>query len=347
MRCVGLVAILLSIVVLQSSASSVSLSTSDRESVRVAADYIVCCQLPNGLIAQTPDEKVRAVPYFANQASIGLLHAYQVTGEKRYLDAVLRYIDWYGKHINPDGTAFDWAGTRADPVSTGGYDSTDAYPATFISLCYEAFRVVHDRDLLRSIFPTVIRSVSGIVLTMQSDGLTYAKPNFKIKYLMDNLEVRSGLRDAVKIAAALGDREKAGEWKSLERRSERGLLKMWQPKEGVFSMCIYENGSLNAGFADWYPDGMANAMALTYLLDKRDQGAVRLCRLVRDKYPDCNDYWRFSCLWKFGYKAEAAEVRAKMSSSTGTSADRGLYIRALVPEKDDLSEPIRLPDASQ
>lgn len=59
-----------------SSARGAGLNQSELRSIRNSADYIVKCQLPNGLIAQTPDEQIRAVPYFASIACIGLLRAY-------------------------------------------------------------------------------------------------------------------------------------------------------------------------------------------------------------------------------------------------------------------------------
>ena len=62
--------------------------------VRVSGDYILKCQLSDGLIVMNPEQDIRGVPYFANFSAMGLLRAYQVTKDKRYLNAVLRLRGW-------------------------------------------------------------------------------------------------------------------------------------------------------------------------------------------------------------------------------------------------------------
>jgi len=317
--------------------------------VRHSADYVLACQLPDGLIAMTPDQKVWAVPYFASLASIGLLRAYQGTGDARYLRAVLRYADWHARHLNPDGTIYDLRGTRDKPEPTQDYDSSDAYPALFLSLCWETYRVTGDRAWLKALSPALARCVEGMRLTWQLDGLTFGKPDYRVKYLMDNLEVRVGLRAAVGIARTLRDSAHAKAWKGLLEENRRGLCRLWLAQEGRFAMAMFEDGKLHQEFAKWYPDGMANAMALAYILDPRDPKARALNDAVNGAFTKDADFWRFAALRKFGPSQEAARVRDAMPSNLKYSLDHGLYLRALLPEKDTFffdEERLRLPDLS-
>jgi len=311
-----------------------SLSPSIADLVKRSADYILTCQLPDGLIAMTPHEKVWAVPYFANLIGLGLLRAYQSVGDRRYLEAVLRYEEWYIRHINPDGTIYDYVGTRDRPEPTRDYDSSDAYPATFLTLCWETYRITKDREWLKARFPVLIKCVEGIRLTWQEDGLTFGKPNYRVKYLMDNLEVRLGLRAAVKIARTLRNRERTKTWEDLLAKNRQGLKLLWMEEEGRFAMAMFEDGKLHRDFAQWYPDGMANAMALAYILDPRDPKAKALHEAVSRTFSEASDYWRFAALWKFGPRETALRVQQKMGSRFEHSLDHGHYLRALMPEKD-------------
>jgi hypothetical protein len=312
-----------------------ALSSAEVEQVRGSADFILSCQCPNGMIAQRPERKVRVVPYFANLACIGLLRAYQVTGDRRYLESVLQYTNWYATHMNSDGTIYDWVGTRTEPVSESRYDSSDAYPALFIALCFETYRITHDRGWLQAKYPCIVRSVDGILLTWQQDGLTFARPVYKVKYLMDNLEVRIGLRAAVKIAEALEVPDKINQWNALVDKNRHGLNGLWLPQEGRFAEAMFQSGKLDKGFSKWYPDGMANAMSLACILDEHDPKAQQLSRQVKDRFPGVSNYWWFISMYKFGYRDEAVAIREKMGSAATSSVDKGAYIRAFVPEQDD------------
>ena len=322
-------------------------SARDMQAIRDSAGYILRCQLPNGLIAQGPQDKdIFAMPYFANYACIGLLRAYRVTKDAQYLKAVLRYEEWYASHINADGTMYDWKGTRSEPVSTKDYDSSDAYPGTYMALCYETYRITHDAAWLKGKYPTFLSCMDGMKLTRQSDSLTYAKPDYKVKYLMDNLEDRLGLTAGIKIAETLHTPEVSG-WKVLLEENGQGLKKLWMPAERRFSEAMFEDGKLDESWSVWYPDGMANAMALDYLLDKRDPKSRELALLVKNKFPNGSDYWQFMALWKFGFTDEARAVSARLGASADNCVDKGHYIRTLVPEEEDFlcdSNCLALPD---
>lgn len=305
-----------------------------RKAMTQSADYILRCQLPDGGIAMTPDDSVWLVPYFADLAAIGLLRAYQQTKTAPYLQAVLRYVDWHVAHQNADGTIYDFRGTREKPEPTGDYDSSDSYPALFVCLCWETYQVTRDRAWLRAHWLAVERSVAGIRLTWQADGLTFAKPSYRVKYLMDNVEVRAGLRAAVRIAGALGNARRRTEWEGLLEENRHGLQALWLAREGRFAVALFEDGNRHEAFAKWYPDGMANAFALAYLLSPVDPLARALTDGLERAFPDDADYWRFVALWKMGRREAALRVRDQMAAGLRYSVDHGLYLRALVPERE-------------
>lgn len=302
--------------------------------IKSSADFIVKCQLDNGLIAMGTETDVWAVPYFANISGISLLRAYQVTKDKSYLNAVLKYIDWYSKNINTDGTIYDYGGTRSKPEPKGTYDSTDSYAATYIWLCYETYAITKDKSWLKKTYPTIIKCVSAIMLTWQPDGLTYATPKYPVKYLMDNLEVRIGLRCAVQIANILKDKKNSGVWKQKLAQNLNGIRKLWIDKDNRFAYALHQDGTVNGSLSVWYPDGMANAMAAIYLLNPKDTKATRLVNELTDKFPDSLDYWKFACACKFGLQDQARKARLHIQSNLNNALDHAHYIRTLTPKYD-------------
>jgi hypothetical protein len=299
--------------------------------MRHSADFILSCQMTNGFIPMNTSDTIWGTTCFGTSSAQALLRVYQVTKDPKYLKAVLRFADWYPAHINPDGTMYDWKGTRDVPVSMHSYDSSDAYGADFIALCYETYQVTHDRAWLKAKYPAVVQCVKGVLLTWQSDGLTYAKPTYKVKYLMDNLSVHYGLRAAVNIANLLHTSD-VGKWTALFEQNRAGLKKLYMPKEGHFSAALFEDGNLDTDWAKWYPDGMANASALGCILDKRDPEAVALYHQLNAKFHE-DDYFQYIAVWKFGSVQEARKMLPKLAEAK-QCADYSNYIRAFVPELD-------------
>lgn len=141
-------------------------------------------------------------PYFANFAMLGLLNNPTVEN----LKVVKKWIGWYISHLNTSSTDYNGlAGTvyryyvdyNDDTIeySEGGYDSTDSYAATFLSVVKKYVQMGGDHIYVQSIQDKLKIVADAILATQTSDGLTWAKPDYKIKYLMDNAEVAMGLAD--------------------------------------------------------------------------------------------------------------------------------------------------------
>lgn len=171
-------------------------------------DWILSCQTDDGLIlysqwdeSQTAQKQV-VVPYFSSIAALGLLSG-TVTEEQA--EGARRYLLWYLEHLNTeaqdpvngDGTIYNYRVTldNGDTYieSTGDYDSVDSYAALFLMVANTYGHKV-DRQFLAEHRYEVIRVADALLHTIQENGLSYAKAEYPIQYLMDNAEVYAGLR---------------------------------------------------------------------------------------------------------------------------------------------------------
>lgn len=179
--------------------------------------FLATLQLENGAIPMTyaPNGELTMNPYFADFAALALLDNADL-----YAKNVKKYMDWHFAHLNTakedfcglDGTIYDYKITMKDgkieservstPDNADSYDTTDSYAATFLTVVYKYFRETHDSDYLLAHAEGLERITNVMFATLQN-GLTYAKPNHLIKYLMDNCEVYEGFFAASRIFEAL------------------------------------------------------------------------------------------------------------------------------------------------
>jgi hypothetical protein len=193
-------------------------------------------------------------PYYSNLAAIGLTH------DPASYGTVQRWMQWYISHLNASdvwgmsGTMYDYDYSNGAETSRNTADSTDSYAATFMSLAL-AFYQTGDpsaQNYVKSI-ATQLDSIAGVLIqTQQADGLTWSKPDYQIKYLMDNCEAYRGLRDlAVVFQTALGDSTKAAIYNSAADRMLQGINGMWM--NGSWAVYKDNGGTLTApNMAKWY-----------------------------------------------------------------------------------------------
>ncbi len=101
-------------------------------------------------------------------------------------------------------------------------------------------------------------AIGGVLIkTQQSDGLTWAKPDYQIKYLMDNCEAYRGLRDLASIYQnAFGDAGKAAYYNTAADKMRTGILGMWMNG----SWAVYKDGIGRLAaphLGTWYADASA------------------------------------------------------------------------------------------
>jgi hypothetical protein len=245
--------------------------------VRSDANWILEAQLPDGAIANYVDQKA-IWPYLSNFAAIGLARTAQLTGEVRYTNAAWQWLRWYQAHQDRNGFVTDYHVTGGSEVSTGEMDSTDAYAGTFLIAVQAAWAVSRDRVALRILEPGVAAAVAAIKATQAADGLTWAKPSWHVKYLMDQAETYAGLRAAASAARTLGDRRLETSAASAAARLRSGVGRLWNRRLGAYDWARHGNGARHVtNWAILYPDAMEQAWPVAFGLVEgaRAKGLMR------------------------------------------------------------------------
>jgi hypothetical protein len=251
-------------------------------------EWIVGTQLAEGPFPTAN----RVVPYFANFATYALLLSPE-DGAK-YGQAVRKHLEWYlSKLERPDrfgvrGTVYDyelsWTGKLE---SKEDYDSSDSYGATFFSALLRYYKATGDRGFVVN-HRAELEEIAGAVLATQtSDGLTWAKVNYRMKYLMDNAEVYRGLLDLAELyREAVSDEERAVHYEAEAARVRDAIeKKMWQSDH--YTLALDAAGrALPFNGKNWYPDATSQLFPIWLgVIDQRSEKAVQIYHLFNANQP--------------------------------------------------------------
>lgn len=234
----------------------------------VAAELIQRQQTGDGAITMglVGRDESTVNPYFGCFAAEGLLAEYRSTRDAALLRSALAWGDWYAAHQNPNGTIFDYKGHAGAWRSTAHYDSSDSYAAVYVSFLLDLYRASRDKVWLRGKQASIRLALAGIRLTMQPNGLTLAKPTYPVMYVMDNTETLQGLRSAHELAIALRDTAEGRRTQAEADRMEAAIDSLlWDLSGSSYYIGIQTDGGKSTGLKDWYPDIMANLMAIAWL----------------------------------------------------------------------------------
>lgn len=208
---------------------------------------------PDGAILYGSSE---IVPYYSNLAAIGL------TKNPTNYPIVENWMKWYINHLNwPDqwgvyGTIYDYSYNNGAESSLNNADSTDSYAATFLSLAWAYYNTgdATAQSFVKTLSYQLNAIAKALLATQQSDGLTWAKPNYQIKYLMDNCEAYRGLRDAALLFQnAFNDSTNAQLYNSKADLMLQGINGMWMGSHWA----VYKDGIgrfIGPNMGTWYPD---------------------------------------------------------------------------------------------
>jgi len=231
-------------------------SSQYQNTFNATSQWVSLASASDGAILYTPQQ---IDPYFSNIAAIGM------TKDPNRMPQVTAWMKWYINHLNwPDkwglyGTTYNYTVNNGVEISTQDADSTDSYAATFLSVVWNAWESGNSQARSYILGLSYQLDVIGGVLiqTQQSDGLTWAKPDYLIKYLMDNCEAYRGLRDLASIYQnAFGDSTKAAYYTAAANSMQNGILNMWMNgKWAVYKNWYGNNVGPNMG--TWYADASA------------------------------------------------------------------------------------------
>jgi len=257
-----------------------------RRNISLTGNWIVssASSLPDGAILFTPD---KINPYFSNLAAIGL------TKDRNYHPQVKAWMQWYIRHLNHSDkwglhcTMYDYgvSGTAETPLNDA--DSTDSYAATFLSLAW-AFWQTGDHDA-RAYIKTLSHQLncigSVLVQTQQSNGLTWAKPDYQIQFLMDNTEVCKGLRDAASLFDALQNANARDLYGAHADNVAKGIRdNLWDAANHNYLTYV---GAPATDWTKWYPDSTAQLFPVLHgVISTSDPRAKRLYETFNQKWPN-------------------------------------------------------------
>jgi hypothetical protein len=267
-------------------AFSTAAATSDATWARGAA-------LPSGAIAVYVD-RVRVLPYLGNFAAWGLA----VQGGRSHDSAALRaawsHLNWYAAAQDPAGFVTDYVVDPAGALtSTGDMDSTDSYAGTFFlaaDAAYQASRSIETGSAARARLVGLSDGLNGalraIEATTDTDGLTWAKPAWRVKYLMDQAEVYAGLQAAQGLFAALGDTARAARAGVAAQHVAAGVSGLWNAGTGAYDWAVHDDGTrARADLSVLYPDAMEQVWAVAFGLVPR-QRATTLLASIKARHPE-------------------------------------------------------------
>ena len=242
------------------AATGIRASSVVQSNIADDADWLLQGQLPDGAIAWYID-KGHISPYLGNYAAIGLAEARKQTGVTAYSDAAWAWLSWYAAHQDANGfvTDYDVDATGVE-TSTGDEDSTDAYAGTFLSAVRAAYTVDPSISQLRALQTSISAAVGAIEATQDVDGLTWAKPTWHVKYLMDETEAYNGLLSAADLARALGDSTLRNRASADASKLKTGIASLWDAPTGAYDWAKNDGGGLNS--TDWnvlYSDSLEQA----------------------------------------------------------------------------------------
>ncbi len=244
--------------------------------------WIASLQLNNGALPMTYNDNAELTvnPYFSSYAALALLDE----GEK-YTDVVKKYLEWHFAHLNTsetdyagvDGTIYDYKVTVTNGVVTGErigerrYDSSDSYAAMFLTLLNKYYKVTGDADYIFSKRSEMSRVVNAMTATMHN-GLAYACPDYKIKYLMDNSEVYEGALKGAELFEKVICPADSSYSKTLDLCKETAEdvsnaieNKLWNHYEGRYESAINLAGTNASKFAwdQFYPSATSQLFVIS------------------------------------------------------------------------------------
>ncbi len=234
----------------------------------------------DGAITRYPDQGW-VTPYFSNFAALALLEA-----PACHLP-VERYLNWYLRHIEENGTILDYHYDEQLHAETSRPDSEDAYAGTYLMLAARYLEKTGQTRWAVENLPGLKKVARSITRLIDRDGLTFALTGYKVKYLMDNCEVYRGLADFAQLLEHLGDNE-AGYFKNSAKTVAGGIERsLWNSRGRYYHPSKTSWLKPRVKLKRFYPDAACQPFPVLYgLIEPDSKRAAHLYQAFNDNHPD-------------------------------------------------------------
>ncbi|GAB5535622.1 MAG: hypothetical protein Rubg2KO_18710 [Rubricoccaceae bacterium] len=230
------------------------------------------------------------VPYFSNLAVAALL---DTEASPRSLEVAELWIDWFLSRVGPEGVpAEHWVGIadgaelmcpEALPTQPAvdrceAIDATDSAASTFL-IVLEAYRTAGGSEAFLRQREEPIRGIAQTLIDLQdTDGLTIARTDYPVKYLMDNAETVAGFRAMARLGREVFGRSGV-EYDDAANRAAIGLANLRDAETGLYAWAKMPDGTLESARLDrWYADAVAQVWPLVFAVTEASAGYRQLDR---------------------------------------------------------------------
>ena len=295
------------------------LTAEESRAATTCLSLIRACQLADGAFAQVApqdgrDAPVWIAPYFANFAALALLTNADPAHRAEDLARVGRWLDWCAKHQSADGYWNDFEGTARAYADTGKVDAWDSSAALFLLAAARHQR--SEGQTAPAVTVAIARALACLARVTDADGLTWATPNHKVKYLMDNVEVRAGL-----LAAGSPDARAQAD------RIGKKLLGFWQPATGLYAYAQHADGAFVGGLDKPYPQGLAQLFGVAWIAPKTSAWASVTHAFSPEAGPATSTGTEWWLIAASRFRSDAAkEWRARLVKEVTSFTPQGVYI---------------------
>ncbi len=268
----------LSFGVADASVNAAQVKAAQTAAARSDAAWVLSAQLPDGAIPHYSD-RAAVWPYLSSFGALGLARATQVTGDARYVEASWRWLSWYQAHQDATGFVTDYVVENGAPRSIGDMDSTDSYAGMFLLAARQSWKVTGNTTRLGRLRAGINGAVRAIEATQDADGLTWAKPAWHVKYIMDQAEAFAGLRAAAEMSQALGNSSLANRANADADRMQAGFDALWNPATRAYDWAVHGNGVRQpTNWSVLYPDALEQVWPVAFGLVKGSRATQLMAR---------------------------------------------------------------------
>lgn len=264
---------------------------------RKEKEWIFSEQLDNGALPlrRGKDNQVVINPYFACVSMSNVLHC---EPDDEEIAKVRSYILWHFSHINEMdnlgvvGTIYDYRATINDngeilEETDETYDSSDSYAAVFLILLKDYCEISGDDAIVIQNQHLVDMVYSAMTATLV-EGYTFSKMNYKITYLMDNVEVRCGLDAAHSLYTdIIKDINMESEIESIIKEFDDGFEDVWWEQNHYHPYLPQKRTAVAFDWNNFYVDAVSQIYTIIYLETKGHQ---------REVYESFCDNWEWEKL---------------------------------------------------